>query len=173
MTVGGDADRIGRGEMIVAPDLQRRPRGEAGDGSAAGADPDGAGAPGVDRKAQGGGKAMAGAKILVLGVAYKKNVDDVRESPALEIIWELQEWGAKVSYHDPYVKKYPDVRKGKLGLSSQPLTAQALKASDMVLILTDHDCIDYDLVGKNSKLVVDTRNAMAKVKSVKAEVVLA
>ncbi|MCA9411969.1 MAG: nucleotide sugar dehydrogenase [Candidatus Omnitrophica bacterium] len=118
-------------------------------------------------------KAMAGAKILVLGVAYKKNVDDVRESPALEIIWELQEWGAKVSYHDPYVKKYPDVRKGKLGLSSKPLTPQILKSNDLVLILTDHDCVDYDLVAKHAKLVVDTRNSMAKIKTVKAEVVLA
>ncbi len=118
-------------------------------------------------------KAMTGAKILVLGVAYKKNVDDVRESPALEIIWELQEWGAKVSYHDPYVKKYPDVRKGKLGLSSKPLNPQTLKSSDLVLILTDHDSVDYDLVGKNAKLIVDTRNAMAKIKGAKAEVVLA
>ena len=118
-------------------------------------------------------KALAGAKILVLGVAYKKNVDDVRESPALEIIWELQEWGAKVSYHDPYVRKYPDVRKGRLGLSSKPLNSKTLKAHDLVLILTDHDAVDYELVGKTAKLIVDTRNAMAKVKGVKAEVVLA
>lgn len=118
-------------------------------------------------------KAMAGAKILVLGVAYKKNVDDVRESPALEIVWELQDWGAKVSYHDPYVKKYPDVRKGSMGLSSKPLTPQNLASSDLVLILTDHDCVDYSLVAQHAKLVVDTRNALAKVGKPKAEVVLA
>lgn len=118
-------------------------------------------------------KPVSGSKILVLGVSYKKNVDDVRESPALEIIRDLKKLGAEVSYHDPYVTVYPEVRKGKLGMKSVPLTRETLEQSDAVLIITNHDCVDYELVGKHAKLVVDTRNSMASVKSLKARLVLA
>ena len=118
-------------------------------------------------------KAVKGAKILVLGVAYKPNVDDVRESPALEIIRELQAMGAVVSYHDPHIPAYPAGRKGELGLKSVRLTEERIKSSDAVLILTNHAVIPYDFVGKHAKLIVDTRNAMAAVSRVKARVVRA
>jgi len=109
------------------------------------------------------GKAINGAKILVLGVAYKKDVDDQRESPALKIISLFMKRGARVSYHDPYVphsfghREYPD-----LDLKSVPLTARRLRQSDAVVIATDHSVIDYDWVARNSPLVIDTRNAIKK-----------
>ncbi len=118
-------------------------------------------------------KAVAGSHIMAIGVSYKKNVDDVRESPALEIIRDLQKLGAVVSYHDPYVSVYPEGRKGKLGMKSIPLTQETIKQNDAVLIITDHDCVDYNLIGRHAKLVIDTRNTMASVKSPKARVVLA
>jgi len=118
-------------------------------------------------------KPVAGAKILVLGVSYKQDVDDVRESPALEIIRELQHLGAKVAYHDPHVPAYPAGRKGELGLKSQKLTAKRLRNSDAVLILTAHRDVPYDLVGKHAGLIVDTRNVMVTVRCPKAEVILA
>lgn len=118
-------------------------------------------------------KSVAGSKILVLGVAYKNDIDDVRESPALEIIRKLQSLGAFVSYHDPHVPAYPAGRKGELGLKSQRLTAKRLKDSDAVLILTAHSKVPYDFVGEHADLIVDSRNAMAQVAPVKAEVVLA
>jgi len=109
------------------------------------------------------GKAINGAKILVLGIAYKKDVDDQRESPALKIISLFMKKGAKVSYHDPYVphsfghREYPG-----LDLKSVPLTARRLRQSDAVVIATDHSIIDYDWVARNSPLVIDTRNAIKK-----------
>jgi len=109
------------------------------------------------------GKAINGAKILVLGIAYKKDVDDQRESPALKIISLFMKRGARVSYHDPYVphsfghREYPD-----LNLKSVPLTARRLRQSDAVVIATDHSIIDYDWVARNSPLVIDTRNAIKK-----------
>jgi len=109
------------------------------------------------------GKAINGAKILVLGIAYKKDVDDQRESPALKIISLFMKRGARVSYHDPYVphsfghREYPD-----LDLKSVPLTARRLRQSDAVVIATDHSIIDYDWVARNSPLVIDTRNAIKK-----------
>ncbi|MCG3199664.1 MAG: nucleotide sugar dehydrogenase [Candidatus Omnitrophica bacterium] len=116
-------------------------------------------------------KSLSGSKVLVLGVAYKRDVDDVRESPALEIIRKLRELGAEVSYHDPYVPVYPAGRKGDLGMKSVPLSEQMLRKADAVLIVTDHRNVSYDLVGKEARLVIDTRNAMAKVKKPKARVV--
>lgn len=108
-------------------------------------------------------KPINGAKILVLGIAYKKDVDDQRESPSLKIISLLQEKGAKVSYNDPYVpeskghRDYPG-----LSLRSIPLGEKMLKRFDAVIIATDHSVYDYDLIVKNSSLVIDTRNAVKK-----------
>ena len=108
-------------------------------------------------------KSINGAKILVLGMAYKKDVDDQRESPSLKIISLLQEKGAKVSYNDPYVpeskghRDYPG-----LSLRSIPLGEKMLKRFDAVIITTDHSVYDYDLIVKNSSLVIDTRNAVKK-----------
>ncbi|MGQ9471284.1 MAG: nucleotide sugar dehydrogenase [Candidatus Aminicenantales bacterium] len=109
------------------------------------------------------GKAVCGAKILVLGIAYKKDVDDQRESPSLKIISLFRKKGAQVSYHDPYVphsfghREYPD-----LDLKSVPLTARRLQSSDAVVIATDHSVFDYDWITQHSPLVIDTRNAIKK-----------
>ncbi len=102
------------------------------------------------------GKSVKGARILVLGVAYKRNVSDYRESPAFEIIELLQKLGAKVSYHDPHV---PFFSEAGLKMKGVRLTIQALKAADCVVIVTDHDAFDYAAIVKSAKLVVDTRNA--------------
>lgn len=109
------------------------------------------------------GKAVRGARILVLGIAYKKDVDDQRESPSLKIISLFRKKGARVSYHDPYVphsfghREYPD-----LDLKSVPLTARRLQSSDAVVIATDHSFFDYDWITLHSPLVIDTRNAVKK-----------
>lgn len=107
------------------------------------------------------GKAVRGSKILVLGVAYKKDIDDLRESPALDIIKLLEERGATVVYHDPYVKSFTE---NGHTLTSTPLTEATLRASDAVMIVTDHTDVDYSLVRRAAKLVVDTRNALSRVK---------
>ncbi|MCJ7643667.1 MAG: nucleotide sugar dehydrogenase [Candidatus Aminicenantes bacterium] len=107
------------------------------------------------------GKSFKGSKILVLGIAYKKDIDDQRESPALKIISLLQKKGAKVEYNDPYVpessghREYPG-----MSLKSVPLTAKRLRQADAVIIATDHTSYDYGWIVKNAKLVVDTRNAV-------------
>jgi UDP-N-acetyl-D-glucosamine dehydrogenase len=119
------------------------------------------------------GKKVKGAKVLVLGVAYKKDIDDVRESPALKVVQLLRERGIKVCYHDPYVPKYPAGRKGDLGISSSPLTAALVKSVDAAMILTDHSCIDYQWVVDHARLVVDTRNATAKIRRGRKKVVKA
>jgi UDP-N-acetyl-D-glucosamine dehydrogenase len=107
------------------------------------------------------GKPVKGANVCVLGVAYKKDVDDSRESPAFEILESLEEMGAEVSYHDPYIPALPATRRHAIRLASQPLTRAYLEAQDCVLIVTDHSCVDYRFVVGNSRLVVDTRNATA------------
>ena len=112
------------------------------------------------------GKAIRGSHILLLGVAYKRNVDDTRESPAGRLLELLEVKGARVSYHDPFVAEYH-------GRKSTPLTAETLRDCDGVLIATDHDDVDYALVGEHAPLVVDTRNVMAALGDVKARVVRA
>jgi len=110
------------------------------------------------------GKALRGAKILMLGLAYKKNVDDMRESPALTLIEMLEEAGAVVSYHDPFIPRIkPSREHGALtNRRSVPLNKARIAAADAVLIVTDHDRIDYRDVARHAKLVVDTRNALAR-----------
>lgn len=103
-------------------------------------------------------KALNGSKVLVIGVAYKPNVADPRESPSLKIIPELERLGAEVEYYDPYIN---EIKIGKNYRSIQ-LTEGKIKDSDCVLILTDHDNIDYNLINTYSKLIVDTRNALRK-----------
>lgn len=106
-------------------------------------------------------KSISGAKILIVGLAYKKNVDDMRESPAL-IIWEeLERWGAHISYHDPFInavkpsREHPHLK----GRKSQDLTKKILRESDAILLVTDHDDLDYSLMAKEATLIIDTRNA--------------
>jgi UDP-N-acetyl-D-glucosamine dehydrogenase len=114
-----------------------------------------------DRRRQ----ALKAAKILLLGIAYKKNVDDMRESPSLVLIELLEARGASVDYHDPYIARIPVTREhGNLsGRQSVALNAGAVAGYDAVLIATDHDDVDYGLVVKNAALVVDTRNVCARV----------
>jgi UDP-N-acetyl-D-glucosamine dehydrogenase len=120
------------------------------------------------------GKALKGAKILILGLAYKKDVDDVRESPSVVLIELLQHRGAKVAYHDPFIPSGKPMREHNItNLKSVPLTPQTVKQYDAVLISTDHSDIDYEMVVKNAKLVIDSRNATAKVKGSKKNVVKA
>ncbi|HEY2251002.1 MAG TPA: nucleotide sugar dehydrogenase [Planctomycetaceae bacterium] len=105
------------------------------------------------------GKPVSGSRIAVLGIAYKKDVDDPRESPAFEIIDELLQLGAVLTYHDPHILHTPNMRKHTLCMESQPLTAEYLGAQDCVVIVTDHSAIDWDLVIQHAPLVVDPRNA--------------
>lgn len=107
-------------------------------------------------------KPLKNSRILILGVAYKKNVDDQRESPSLKIIQTLKQHGVHIEYHDPYAptcsnhRHYPDIN-----LKSLPLTKENLQTFDAVIIVTDHDNIDYKLVAEYSSLIIDTRNVLA------------
>jgi UDP-N-acetyl-D-glucosamine dehydrogenase len=112
------------------------------------------------------GKSLKGSRVLILGIAYKKNVDDMRESPAIELIKLLKEKGARVKYNDPHVPLALSPRK-KFRMRSTALTGKLLKAHDCVLIATDHSCYDYKWIVKNSNLVVDTRNATKGIRSAK------
>jgi len=119
------------------------------------------------------GKSLKGAKVLVLGLAYKKDIDDVRESPSIELIELLKEKGAKVDYNDPYIRQTHRMREHNLQMKSKPLNAKMLKGYDIVVIATDHSCYDYKMIVKNSKMVVDTRNATASVKSDRNKIIKA
>lgn len=102
-------------------------------------------------------KAINGSRILVLGIAYKKNVDDMRESPSVILMEKLRDLGANVFYSDPYLPVFPKMREHHFELSSVELTAENLSTYECVLLATDHDRFDYDLIKKNSKLIVDSR----------------
>ncbi len=104
-------------------------------------------------------KAVCGSRVLVLGVAYKKDIDDVRESPALDIIELLRQKGAQVSYHEPHV---PQIRHEEGDLHSEPDLAAALDATDCAIIVTDHSVYDWNEVGARVQLIVDTRHALPK-----------
>jgi UDP-N-acetyl-D-glucosamine dehydrogenase len=103
------------------------------------------------------GKAVRRSKVLVVGVAYKKDIDDIRESPALDVIRLLEQRGAVVSFHDPHVAR---LHEDGVELTSVPLGAETLRAADCVVIVTDHSSIDYGLIAREAKLVVDTRHAL-------------
>lgn len=112
------------------------------------------------------GKALHGARVLVLGVAYKKDLDDIRESPALDVMRLLQEKGADVAYHDPHCSVILDdgyTELDHLPLHSAPLTNEVLQAADLVLITTDHSEVDYQRVADQAEVVLDTRGAMRRV----------
>ena len=118
-------------------------------------------------------KSLKGASILVVGVAYKPDVDDIRETPAVFIIEDLIERGACVSYHDPYVQDFPKMRGHDVNLSSVPLDSNTLGGYDAVIIVTDHSNIDWDVIALNASLVIDTRNALACCNDIKARLVKA
>ena len=115
-----------------------------------------------------GRKSVRGSRILLLGLAYKKNVSDPRESPAFEILDQLLGLGAEVSYHDPFVPVAPAMRSWPdlPPMRSEPLTAETVAAADAVLLVTDHSNVDYELVGRHAKLIVDTRGVFGALQSV-------
>jgi len=102
-------------------------------------------------------KSINGSRILILGIAYKKNVDDMRESPSVEIMSQLQTLGAIVQYSDPHVSAFPKMRRYSFNLESVEVTAQSLAEYDCVVVATDHDAFDYDLIVRHTQLLVDTR----------------
>jgi len=110
----------------------------------------------VDNGLNGHGKALKGSSVLILGAAYKKDIDDVRESPALDVLILLETAGAIVDFFDPYVADIVIDNKTKTGLTE--LTAENLQTYDAVAILTDHTNVDYELVKKQAALIIDTRN---------------
>ena len=103
------------------------------------------------------GKPLKGSKVLVLGIAYKKNVDDMRESPSVEVMELLRAKGAEVRYSDPFFASFPPMRKHAFSLNSVDLTPEAVAAFDAVVLATDHDAFDYDLIASHSQLLIDTR----------------
>ena len=108
-------------------------------------------------------KSLNGSKVLVLGLAYKKDIDDLRESPSIELIELLREKGAKVDYNDPYIPRTHKQRQHDLKMTSKKLSARMLSSYDVVLISTDHSDYDYTWIVENAKLVVDARNATAAI----------
>ncbi len=102
-------------------------------------------------------KPLKGSKVLILGMAYKKNVDDIRESPSLKIMNLLKQKHANVSYNDPYIKVIPITRNSELVLESIDLNEENLRSFDAVILATDHDSYEYDMIEKNSNLIIDTR----------------
>jgi UDP-N-acetyl-D-glucosamine dehydrogenase len=118
-------------------------------------------------------KSLHGARVLVLGAAYKKNVDDMRESPSLRIITLLKQRGAEVDYHDPYVPRLVAEHGFAWDMQSVPLNQDLVRNYDAVLILTDHGNVDYDMVVEAAPLVIDTRNATRKVERRRDKIVKA
>ena len=106
-------------------------------------------------------KSVNGSKILVIGVAYKQDIDDYRESPAIEVINELEKLGALVEYYDPYIKEYREHGKIKIGLGR--LSKNVLKESDLTIITAAHTNLDYDFIQKNAQFIFDTKNAMKNI----------
>ena len=111
-------------------------------------------------------KSIKNSRILVLGLAYKKNVDDLRESPSLKLIDILIDKGALVDFCDPYFESIPNTRNYQIELKSKELTAKLLQSMDLVLLSTDHDDFDYDLIEKKSKMIIDTRGRFQKTEKI-------
>lgn len=103
------------------------------------------------------GKSLRGSRILALGIAYKRDVDDMRESPSVFVMEKLRKWGAKVEYSDPKVPVFPTMREHSFDLKSIDLSPETLATFDAVILLTDHTDVDYDLVQKHAQLLIDTR----------------
>ncbi|WP_028745613.1 nucleotide sugar dehydrogenase [Rhizobium mesoamericanum] len=112
------------------------------------------------------GKALSRSRVLVLGLAYKKNVADIRESPSLRLMEIIEERGGKADYHDPHVGEIPSTREYQhlKGRKSVELTREVLEAYDAVLVATDHDNLDYALISNSARLIVDTRNVFARLR---------
>jgi len=119
------------------------------------------------------GKSINRSRICVLGVAYKKDVDDPRESPAFEIMELLERQGADLSYNDPHVPALPKMRHHHIRLTSSPLTEEFLTSRDCMLIVTEHKAFDFSWIAQHARLIVDTRNATAGIATPKARIVKA
>jgi UDP-N-acetyl-D-glucosamine dehydrogenase len=119
------------------------------------------------------GKSVHGARILVLGLAYKPDVDDVRESPSMELIEKLQHLGARVDYNDPHVPATHKMRHHDLQMKSVPLNPQSLASYDCVLVATHHSAYDWQQVADHAKLIIDTRGALRSVKGKREHIVTA
>jgi UDP-N-acetyl-D-glucosamine dehydrogenase len=118
-------------------------------------------------------KAVRGARILVLGLAYKPDVDDVRESPSFELIEKLEELGASVDYNDPHIARTHKMRRYDLQMESVPLNGDSLSRYDCVLVATHHAAYDWQMIANHAKLIVDTRNAMKHVTGKRDHIVMA
>jgi UDP-N-acetyl-D-glucosamine dehydrogenase len=105
-------------------------------------------------------KSIKNARVLIIGLAYKKDVDDMRESPSLKLIDLLIRRGACVDYHDPYIPLMPRTRRHDFSMQSIPLTPKNLASYDLVIVATDHSCLDYEDIITHSQLVLDTRNVI-------------
>ena len=121
----------------------------------------------------GRGRAIRGARLLVLGMAYKKDVDDLRESPSVAIIEELRRRGARVDYNDPFIPSTHPQRRHDLRMKSVVLSPRTLGRYDLVLIATDHSVYDWNLIVRHSRLLVDTRNATAGIRAAKGKIIRA
>ena len=110
------------------------------------------------------GKALNGSQVLILGIAYKQDIDDMRESAALKVIENLEKYGANVQYNDPYIPQYTDKKSGKKYISVE-LTPDVLSKSDLVIVTTMHTCYDYNMISECSKVVLDAKNAIKTVNS--------
>jgi UDP-N-acetyl-D-glucosamine dehydrogenase len=113
-------------------------------------------------------RSVKGSRVLILGIAYKRDIDDMRESPALDVMRLLEDRGAQVDYHDPWVPSFREDGHSKSGV---PLSTEVLERADAVVIITDHSGIDYQLVADHARLVVDTRNATSKLQPSRARIV--
>jgi UDP-N-acetyl-D-glucosamine dehydrogenase len=108
-------------------------------------------------------KSIKGSKILVLGISYKKNIDDMRESPSVFLMEKIRDEGAQLSYSDPHVPVFPKMREHSFDLKSVELNPQTIATYDCIVLTTDHDKFDYEMIQKNAKLIVDTRGKYRKV----------
>ena len=109
------------------------------------------------------GKSLNGANVLVVGIAYKQDIDDYRESPALKVIDELEKTDAVISFYDPYIPQYK--YEGKVRTGEKELSAELLDRTDLVVITAAHSNIDYDFLQKHSKAIFDTKNVMKSIKN--------
>jgi UDP-N-acetyl-D-glucosamine dehydrogenase len=118
-------------------------------------------------------KSVNGSRILVIGLAYKPDVDDVRESPSIELIERLEALGANVDYNDPHIPATHKMRRHDLGMTSVPLTAESLASYDCVLIATHHSAYDWQFIADHAQLIVDTRNALRNITGDRSKIVMA
>ncbi len=117
----------------------------------------------ISEKLKSNNKHFKDLKVLILGIAYKKNIDDTRESPSVEIMDQLRKKGCLIHYSDPYVKTFPKMRDYSFKLSSVVINSKNLKKYDLIIIATDHDKFNYKLIRNNAKLIIDTRRVYTKI----------